>query len=62
VFDKEFEEVSRAFFAQVQTGRFQLVISVVVRDEVVSAPFHVQQFFNELSGEAEVIAYEDQDL
>jgi len=47
VFDAEFESASKAFFQQVALGRFDLVSSVLVRDELREAPTQVREFFNE---------------
>lgn len=41
---------SRAFFAQARQGRFQLVVSTVVEEEMVRAPSDVQQLFQEILG------------
>ena len=38
VFDAEFENASMAFFDLVRRGRFRLVVSPVVQDELVKAP------------------------
>jgi predicted nucleic acid-binding protein len=45
-FDDEFRETSRAFFAQAGEGRFGLVTSVVVRQELAPAPENVRAFFD----------------
>jgi predicted nucleic acid-binding protein len=55
VFDDIFEQASRAFFQQVTDGRFQLVISPIVQDEIEQAPTKVQQWFDEFATRAEVI-------
>lgn len=55
VFDDEFNESSHAFFDEVRTGRFGLVISKVVIDELSNAPEHVQTHFQGLQGFVEVI-------
>ena len=44
VFDAEFRDSSRAFFDQVEDGRFALVSSGLVRDELVGAPEEVRDF------------------
>ncbi len=38
VFDEEFAEPSKEFFAEVKSGRFDLVVSAVVQAEIASAP------------------------
>lgn len=55
VFDEIFETASRAFFQQVTDGRFQLVISPIVQDEIEQAPAKVQKWFDEFAIHAEVI-------
>lgn len=47
VFDIEFERPSRMFFEQVREGRFHLVGSALVRDEISGAPPRVRDFFEE---------------
>lgn len=48
VFDEKFAASSQAFFRQVQVGRFQLVLSALVRYEIDSAPVQVRQLFEEV--------------
>ena len=48
VFDEEFAEPSRTFFDQVREGRFRLILSPVVRDELDDAPESVKELFDEL--------------
>lgn len=48
VFDDEFREPSRIFFDCVRQGRFELVISTVLRDELKEAPDQVLSLFDEL--------------
>jgi predicted nucleic acid-binding protein len=55
VFDTEFVELSLAFFEQVKAGRFALVTSAVVQDEMALAPREVSAFFEELLSTATVI-------
>ena len=38
VYDQEFDEPSKEFFAEVESGRFDLVVSAVVKAEISSAP------------------------
>ena len=45
VFDPEFSAPSRRFFEEVDAGKFVLVISPVVEEEVRSAPDVVQELF-----------------
>jgi len=48
VFDEEFARPSQAFFESVRRGRFQLVISAVVRDELAEAPENVRAFSQQI--------------
>ncbi len=45
VFDKKFASVSRKFFEQVEAGRFELVASAIVSEEIAGAPPSVRRFF-----------------
>lgn len=53
VFDEEFAEASRTFFDQVRQGRFRLVLSPIVADELEDAPDPVWALFEELRRSAE---------
>lgn len=53
VFDEEFAEPSKEFFAEVECGRFDLVVSAVVYAEIASAPEEVQEFFEHVVANAE---------
>ena len=53
VYDDEFQQPSRTFFAQVKSGQFILVTSAVVQDEMVAAPSTVRHFFEDILGLAE---------
>ena len=48
VFDPEFEKPSKKFFDQVRLGRFILVTSALVRDEIEPAPDLVKRHFEDL--------------
>jgi predicted nucleic acid-binding protein len=48
VFDDEFSEASRAFFDEVRSGRFEVLVSSVVLDELRNAPEEVRRFYREL--------------
>ncbi len=54
VYDTEFDTPSRIFFDQVKSGRFSLVISAVVQDEIETAPKQVKDFFDEMLSFAEI--------
>src|SRR5574337_195527 len=53
VFDEEFGGTSRTFFEQVREGRFSLVTSALVHEEIDPGPPDVQRFF------AEILRYMD---
>ena len=55
VFDKEFGVASAEFLRQVGNGRFRLIISSVVREEVRPAPPQVQALFRDCEELAEVV-------
>ena len=44
-FDEEFQTASRAFFDQVRSGRFKLITSALVQEEVEPAPSQVPGAF-----------------
>jgi len=50
VFDEEFRDASRTFFEEVRSGRFDLVVSSVVQDELEPAPSQVRRFFESVAG------------
>ncbi len=54
VFDDEFTEPSKEFFAEIESGRFDLVVSAVVQAEIDSAPKEVQEYFQRVVAEAEI--------
>ena len=54
-FDAEFSKPSRLFVEQVRAGRFQLVTSAVVDEELKPAPSEVRALFDELSLIAETL-------
>jgi len=55
VFDVEFAGPSRAFFRQVYEGRFLLVASALVADEIAAGPQHVHAFFDEMLGDQQLV-------
>jgi hypothetical protein len=55
VFDEEFAEASKLFFEQVAGGRFSLVTSVLVADEIHNASVGVRDLFDRMLGLAELI-------
>jgi predicted nucleic acid-binding protein len=54
VFDEEFKKPSRAFFEAVRQGRFKLVTSEVVYEEIREGPKSVQEVFQDFLGVAEI--------
>ena len=62
VFDPEFAAASRAFFDQVDRGRFSLVISSVVRQEVAAAPVRVRNFFLRYEAKAQAALVDNEAL
>ena len=59
VFDEEFHRPSVEFFNQVRSGRFVLVISTLVQEELVSAPESVRTFAEEMLPFAEVVELDE---
>lgn len=56
VFDEQFAEPSRKFFDEVADGRYALVISAVVQNEIDGgAPDDVRKFFEDTTGAARVV-------
>jgi hypothetical protein len=55
LFDQEFQAVSRIFFDQIQEGKFKLVTSVLVQEEIDPAPMNVREFFESVLDLAEVV-------
>jgi hypothetical protein len=55
VFDVEFSESSKRFFDEVRAGRFDLVTSPLVNDELASAPEQVREFFLSWQDSVEII-------
>ena len=45
VFDEEFSGPSRELFAEIEAGRFQLVVSAIIQSEIAAAPDEVRQLF-----------------
>ena len=54
VFDEEFKKPSRAFFEAVRQGRFKLVTSEVVYEEIRDGPKSVQEVFRDFLPIAEI--------
>ena len=56
VFDEEYEGASRTFFDQCRTGRFELVLSALIGDEIEGAPENVYKFFRSVVEDTEILA------
>ena len=54
-FDDEFTEASRRLFEAIDEGRFLLVTSGLVEQEIALAPGQVQEFFVEVAAKAELV-------
>jgi hypothetical protein len=61
-YGEEFAEASRKFFAQVRAGRFSLVISAVVEDELEEAPPEVWSVYDTVLPEATVVEISEEAL
>ncbi|MCE5198668.1 MAG: hypothetical protein ABFD54_01860 [Armatimonadota bacterium] len=55
VCDEEFTEPTQAFFEQVRLGRFRLVVSALVEDELAEAPRSIQDCYDDMLPYCEVI-------
>jgi predicted nucleic acid-binding protein len=62
VFDEEFSEPSKEFFAEVSRGRFQLIVSAIIQSEVVAAPEVVRQLFERYLPAATIVEVSDKAL
>jgi len=54
-FDEGFAEASRRLFEAIDEGRFLLVTSGLVEQEIALAPGQVQEFFVEVAAKAELV-------
>lgn len=58
--DKEFQAASRKFFAEVKDGRFQVLVSSIVTDELQTAPKKVRQVLDDISPSAiEIVSVDE---
>ena len=55
VFDEEFEEATRGFFEQASEGRFDIVVSALVEDEIADAPDSIRELYSEVIEYAETV-------
>ncbi|MBM3933098.1 MAG: type II toxin-antitoxin system VapC family toxin [SAR202 cluster bacterium] len=59
LFDPEFTVASKAFFEQVLEGRFALITSSIVEEELALAPPAVRKVYSGLAGIIEVVPISD---
>ena len=50
VFDDEFRKASESFFDEVMSGEFVIVVSRLLRDELLLAPEQVRNYLDEFTG------------
>jgi hypothetical protein len=62
VFDREFAEPSKLFFHQTRLGVFNLVTSVLVRNEIMKSPDKVIEHYKRLSNLLEICDIDNQAL
>ena len=55
VFDDEFAKASRAFFEQINTGRYRLVTSPLLREELADAPARVREWYERFAASSEQV-------
>lgn len=60
VFDEEFSRPSKLFFDLVRRGKFELVVSEVVRRELAGAPDRVARVWREMLPSASVVTISDE--
>jgi len=56
VFDEEFAKPSRAFFEQIQGGRYRLVTCPLLEDELEDAPPQVRRWYQQFETAGERVA------
>jgi len=56
VFDEEFARPSHAFFDRVREGRFHLVVSALVEEELEQAPPEVRDWFGQFRPGADPVS------
>ena len=61
-FDDEFAIASRLFFQNAREGRFRLVVSGLVGDEISAAPEEVQGLFQEIQSLLDVVEVDEEAL
>lgn len=61
-FDEEFQAASTILFNQIRNGRFKLVTSALVQEEVEPAPAQVRELFNELLDFVDIVDVSEEAL
>ena len=61
-FDEEFRQASQSFFDMVRQGHFNLLTSVVVQEEIGSAPAEVVTHFEQMLNFAEIVGISEEVL
>ena len=61
-FDEEFQEVSKTFFDQIRSGRFKLLTSALVQEEIAPAPIQVRELFEGLLDIVDLVAVSEEAL
>ena len=61
-FDEEFYQASQSFFDMVRQGHFNLLTSVVVQEELESAPAEVVALFEEMLNFSEIVEISEEVL
>ena len=55
MFDPEFDQPTKRFFAEIDAGRYRLVTSAIVAAEIEPAPKEVQKLFDRYAATAEIV-------
>ena len=61
-FDEEFRQASQSFFDMVRQGHFNLLTSVVVQEEIESAPAEVVALFEQMLNFAKIVDISEETL
>lgn len=59
VFDEEFARASSRFFQRVSEGHFRVIVSGLVRNEILDAPPKVQEYFRKYVALAEIVEVDE---
>lgn len=60
VFDEEFQKPSCLLFDRIREGKYRLVLSALIRDELEEAPIPVKNLYREILGIADVVDVTDE--